>query len=1007
MARDISAPALAEVVKQFRGKPSFIIEISWADGQSVRSYSDAEIPGIPGKIMDVSSLDAVIAVSQNGDSQELDVVLSDTDGDIKTILDTNDIHKRPCWVYQWYAGLDLTEKFLLFKGLINTPIVWNEGKRQVSITIINEIESTEVGFSIDEGNFINPPEDLIGQPWPLCFGTCINVPALRIKALQSGTLMQGVGIKDPTLKPRLDVAELLSCARVPAPPPDITLGVPDPACLRQICEIKESLQLQYDEQRSFEFNTFDVLNGEKFPQGVQIWLDIDGAKFRGSFSGTTFTVTARRHPSIDDNNRIEDTDEQAVIESECGVLPLYGGTDNWVTTWQAFNDIIQDPDLFNDLDKLNNAPNALRHQLLFNITAAQTDLWPERRLLQAEEERSRVTFDFFSKMPALSFHWAQAGSTVTLDSNREIIYVANIISSDILQVAAFRTLRSGARILATVPEEWYTVRQVDYNGYDVMEIVFDRPLSQRGNGWESDDIYVTLTSAIGPNTVDILEWLIETYTDFGIDTTSFDAVRTAIDNYPSHFPILDRPNILDLLQDIAFQARCAIWLRNDTFFIRYLAEYPTTVETITHSDMAMDTMELFHTPTEELVTKYVAEWKRDYSIDDWNKTILRYNVKKYGTHEETKQFFIYNIYELVQKSATFWLIRKANTWRKMRFQTALNKLRLETLDVTDLTSIHLADTAVPATIEVAEYDSNSRRLNFEVWTPVRSGERTIFDFAYPQDIDENTIWPTLDDRQNGFAGSGRAPNFSVIAPSNHPLVNPPNYQVDVGESCQDNDQQHFTGSTTGCRGDYGDTQPSDVGDVKPNVPVPSNSGAVNAGSDPLFNAPGIQENCCAIAKQAMELAQKAMQQVNSDKTAEDEPDDTLPQECGGNCKASYKITYVIPTTVRPSGGAFTQEIGESGGLVAKIDTRIECRTFDNDAAMIADKDSTQAGIDARDADPGGWINGTESAWLINNVTFLGLDNKEYNADGSANSNFGQRCIQGSKTGMVGKTNETL
>ncbi|NJL72807.1 MAG: hypothetical protein HC888_15225 [Candidatus Competibacteraceae bacterium] len=134
---------------------------------------------------------------------------------MKQIIDTLDPHMRPVKVYQWFDGMSsLSERFLLFKGQINSPVVWNERDRTLSFVIISQIESAEVGFSIEEGNFVNPSEELIGKPWPLVFGTCINVPALRLTTPYRGTLGQGFGIADPTLDLKIQAANNLLCPKV-------------------------------------------------------------------------------------------------------------------------------------------------------------------------------------------------------------------------------------------------------------------------------------------------------------------------------------------------------------------------------------------------------------------------------------------------------------------------------------------------------------------------------------------------------------------------------------------------------------------------------------------------------------------------------------------------------------------------------------------------------------------------------------------------------------------------
>jgi transposase InsO family protein len=40
----------------------------------------------------------------------------DTSGELKGILDSIDPHKKKCWVYQWFEGTLVSEKFLIFQG---------------------------------------------------------------------------------------------------------------------------------------------------------------------------------------------------------------------------------------------------------------------------------------------------------------------------------------------------------------------------------------------------------------------------------------------------------------------------------------------------------------------------------------------------------------------------------------------------------------------------------------------------------------------------------------------------------------------------------------------------------------------------------------------------------------------------------------------------------------------------------------------------------------------------
>lgn len=1028
MPRTMSAGAIAKAAQQYGHEPIVILEIEWVEGGQKYIYADRDAPGgVRGRIQEISGLDAVVQVSNGADSQEISVKLRDHDGEIKTIIDNNDIHKRPCWVYQWFDGLDLADKFLIFKGDISSPMVWNEGDRTMSFSVITKIEDAEVGFSIDEGNFYSPPQDLVGKPWPLVFGTCINVPSLRAKSILEGTLGRGVGIKDPTLQARYEVAKKLVCpwqqdgyvtisSGGPVPVP---VTVPrfcwDESCRKAKCELKESLALQLEEQGNYEFDTITVYGGESFPQNKEITLDINGGKFHGVMSGETFTIEWRRHPDIAANGDLIDEQgkHRREVESRCP-----GVDDPTQPRWTNINDIRQALDRIRLIGRTD--ISKIYTLATLDIEANQTDFggcspvippgFSELERSQTISELSRITHNYQGSIPSLNFFWANAGSKVTLDSFKETIYIANILPSTIHRVAAIRNVEGVGDRLLTVPSSYYTTRVVDYNGYMVTEIVFDRPLSSYNKGW-NDDIYVTLTSSVGPNTVDILEWLIETYTSYSVDATSFNYVRTAIDNYPSHFPLLDRRSIIELLQDIAYQSRCALWLKNDTFYIRYLAEEPTADDTMVISDMEQNTLELYHTETEDLVTKYVVEWQEDYAREQPNKVILRHNVKKYGTHEETRNFFIYNIYQLVVKSATFWLIRKANTWRKVRFRTALNKLKLENLDCAEITLDHLADVPVKCICEKASFDSDNKRLEFEFWTPVRSGERTPYDFAFPADVDAQDLWPTEDEKQRGFAGSGTEPNFSVVVPKDHPLSREQGPLISVSGDlrCSDGSQSTLE---DGCRADHGDKKPSDTGDTKPEPKLPSGEDA-DTDTDPTDSFSNTQYN--SYFKDNSTNGQGDKNAITNNQTQQDNggvnegTDDDLPETCSGNCTIAVNIEYGIPTLIHrhPSETPyFGAEDGDVGVLVFYNPTRFECHLFNSMTmaqAFLASKKAEETALDDYN-----YTVGQED--LINvslSAPNLGIDNDEFLDDGETpNPNYGQPCDEPAEADQqkVGYTN---
>jgi len=824
--RNLSANALTKIATALGTEPVIIIEVLWGGDFASEFYADKALPqfNVTGRIMQLSGLDDAVQVSGGAQSQQINVTLSDHDGRLKSIFDVQDVHKKQVRVWQWFEGLTFAEKFLVFGGQINSPVIWDEGVRTFSFAVVNRIEDVEVGFSAEEGDFPVLPEDLIGKPWPLCFGTVINNPALKAVPAVSGTLAHGVGIRDFTLANRIDLANDITCPRTPVGfvcgnqrPVQCTIAYEDDAaCVQARCIEIERLNHMLEEQLSYEYSVLTIFGGNKFPQNKVITLNIGGGLFTGQFTGTAvaptdiFLVSSRRHPLNDGTNRVVKEPIEEEIETECEGEETPGSQD------ENFVDSIFGP-------------------------------------LYTGVRDSRISWEKYRKADAANFFWAGGGTAVTMQGGNKITYVANILPSTILRVSAFRTI-NGNRQLLTVPSEYFTIQQTNYTGYQVMEIQFDRPLSREGEetggGWE-DDIYVSLTSTVGPNTVDILEWFIETYSDHGIDATSFDAVRTAIDNYPMHFPVPGRKNLITVLQEIANKARCVLWLTNGTFKIKYLSTEPATVATITEADVLRDSgnpsatsLQIELTKTEDLVTKYTAKWQVDYAIPKQNTLILRHNLKKYGTHEKTDDYYTYNILDLVRKSATYWLIRFANTWKRVKFSTSLKYLNVETNDAVELSLPDVATSSFTAIVEKAVVDTENNRIDFECWCPVRAGEMAPYLFAWPADVVEQALYPTIEDRSAGNAGSGSLPNFTTIAPPNHPLniASQGGIISGFGLTCNGDAQRVSSGiaSESGeCRQDHGDKKPSDQGDVKPTPPaVSDNTGAVSSGTSPVTNGAG-------------------------------------------------------------------------------------------------------------------------------------------------------------------------
>ncbi len=193
--RNISSTALTKLRTRLGTEPVVIIEVQWVQDGGWEMYAYRDVGNtVSGKILSLGNIDDVIAVTDHEGTQELSVTFDDTDGTLKTIMDNYDIHKRNVRVWQWFDGLDLSDKFLLFRGKINSPIEWVEGEQTLSFNIMTQLEGLEFGFSPEEGQFEFIPDHLIGQPWPSIFGTANDVPVVRVGEAVHGNSLAGVGV---------------------------------------------------------------------------------------------------------------------------------------------------------------------------------------------------------------------------------------------------------------------------------------------------------------------------------------------------------------------------------------------------------------------------------------------------------------------------------------------------------------------------------------------------------------------------------------------------------------------------------------------------------------------------------------------------------------------------------------------------------------------------------------------------------------------------------------------
>ena len=936
--RNISSNGLAKLATKYGIEPINIIEVDWfnssytvaPDGEitpngtpMTLSYADRTIPGpptIPGKIVNIGALDNVVdMVLTNSSTAQIELTLDDTDGSIKTIFNQHDFHKQDVRIYQWFNGLPLSDKFLLFAGKINTPVTWNERDRTVKFSVVTQLEAVEVGFSPEEGQFTWLPSQMCGKAWPMIFGTTQDVPAAQITRICQAITITPVGIpsgsdaalaaplyasgaaKDistyhnmfitwvkinmllsasecwstwegeqgissfngydsryydpanPCAQKKLQSAVLLDEAnkliqkvaqqqhKIGAKEECITLSRHDAA--------------DYCATNGVGPNPIQTLGGEDFPQGVPVWVNIGGGSFYGTFQGNLFYCDNR--VNLDDAVQLA-TDLYTFQEGQCESAKT-GGVNH-----QAY-DISQKVPCGSFCD-LASGVDGISQDSIWNGACGSVNGCTPACTMRAvgclvSPSSSGINTPGLGvgQLPSAStwlrIFWKEGGQSVKLETAEAISYVASIVPGTLLTVKAFKQY-DGPHVLTTVPTDYYTVQTVNYGPITAVVITMSRELATyrysdgTNQGW-SNEIYVTFQSSVGPNTVDILEYLIDTYTDLTWDADSFNYVKTKLTPFPSNFALLELKNAIDVIREIAFQARCAIWIEDDIFYMKYLPVEPgalggdpeiSVVDTIQVSDIDSEAgVEVGYTSTENLCTKMKIKWRMSLAPDNpypsdnerhEQQIILRHNVAEYGLHEKSFDWYIYNQPDIIYKCATFWLIRMSTTWKTLKFSTFLNKLNIETLDTVlfdDGGRNYASSGPIKAFVKKAIYNSADNKVDFELELPVKAGEMDYYPFYWPSLLPANVTWPPADEIANGAAGGG---GIGVWATGNLPtgLVN----GKVTGRTV-------FVGGPNvvfGDQSDRGDPSPTDQGFVAQST-FPSDSISVNPASTRPYFTRGI------------------------------------------------------------------------------------------------------------------------------------------------------------------------
>ena len=766
-------------------EPVTIIGIQWYGiGYANESYyGDRDYPDalVAGKILNLPELDTGITADGTGVVQSITVKLDDSDGSILKLMNTHDIYLAPVNVYQWFNGYSINFKAKIFEGLIVGPISYDEGGRFIEIQATTRLTNIQVGFSYDETNTDILHQSLIGKVWPLTFGTPIHYPALQLQEIPSGITTIPFGVPDPSIfwqiaklnyqiqlanAPYQKLIESLTDAkaRFGSKNQDTFNSYYVPLLQAEMKANAKGLEdqidvlvLQYAEQAQYMLTNNVILGGYKFPQRIPLKCKIGDQLFTCTFLGNPTDVITNPNQACPVH----------MVPYYLPGFPNNAGSADPSARDYSFN--------FPSLISQYTGNISIPVPQISSVTANPGGLGGSQGGVSGSIGGSAIP-PLALEYPVIKqgFTWVSPGSSLTLIDDFNFKFLVSYVPGTVVNVYAYRSY-NGLRKLTQVPPRYYTIETQG----NITFINMGRPLSiisylieQRTteaedyvnqvasdfNGfvkahvvtnvdWE-DQIYVTFQSSIGPNIVDILIWLILNYTPYNYDLTTFNSVRSQVDNYPANFVIMDRPLVDQLMNEICYQSRCSLVLKGGVYYIKYLSAQPTAVGYVDFDHIEENSLKVTTTPVEELVTRYTATWRPDYSPDyeNANKVILKNNHLRYGFIDYERDFFIYNQFYLVQKSALFWLLRTSNVFKIVSFTVFLDHLNLEAQDaiILDFGSSDgngvFADFPVTSLITNQVYDSDNHSISLTCWTPIKLGQMSPYLFAWPAGLVETDYY---------------------------------------------------------------------------------------------------------------------------------------------------------------------------------------------------------------------------------------------------------------------------
>jgi hypothetical protein len=725
--KTLSGNAATSADQRLGEEPIAVLRIDWPRS-GTRYYASCDFAPAEGRVLSVGDLVAQAKVDGLGSVGAISFSLDDGDGVLKALTNSNRLEGATAYVYHAFASTPLhVDWTLLLKGAVVGP-EWSEGDRSLSLEVETKIHDLEVGFAIEQEDYddLVPDEPMlepacVGQAWPLCFGSVLHVPALKVIASPETTL-------NSTFKKGDTSFTVEDASQFPTNTPiDVIIdGMVFTVTVDKVNNRMTVGEANVPKYQSIAFAARESADDDvNNPWVAWIAQDVSIANhfifFKASNGNTVY------HRVIRQEGRKIWLDNKTVRQKS--------GNNQFFSGFGIIPEFLQAPTVISQVARFGRDGWGVEMSYVGGATTSNG-----RLAIKDFRNPIQVISEVKWKFPSgeVVRMWGNpAGSGL-----HPVRYVANLIPSTAVRgVYAWRTNpKTGHRAFRAIPINHYNI-SLSYSLFGKTPTVIElkQPLSELyGQGWE-DTIYVSLKSSVGPNASDIIKWLLENYSNLTVDATTFASVKTKLTKYPMGFARFSKENALSLAESLAWQSRCALIMEDGTVKLKYLSEEPSSDMQLTNALVANRSLVCSNTDAEEIVTQFRAFWQKDYSGRPGKRRtfVLSENVSTYGLRKREYDFFAYNVQSLVQKSASFWAHRVANAWRLAKLNVLKRSaLKLEMFDTVDFA---LSDSsllgALKGVVEAHSHDFKTT-TGLSIWLPSVVGTMTQDSKAWLSDASD-------------------------------------------------------------------------------------------------------------------------------------------------------------------------------------------------------------------------------------------------------------------------------